>query len=132
MVEYRNNREQMLQWLESLPENDGKKTIVLSHAWQVSEPEAEISKAAWDALEARQVSFMISGHMHVCEFLKDDNSEEAIEHQKNYPEITTYIDGGHAGKTFVASKLTLSEEGVFFEAANNNGEKVIEKTIPWR
>ena len=131
MDSYEYHRAEMLEWLQTKPQITDK-LVVLSHAWQVSEPEPEVSRAAWDVLQDMGARFMISGHKHVCEFLEDDRDEEAAPtYLKAYPSITTYIDGGHRDNAYVASKLTLSETGVHFEAANNRGETVMDKTLPW-
>lgn len=129
MDDYRVHREEMLNWLQSVRiKND--KLIVLTHAWQVSEPEPELSRAAWDAFSALGARFVLSGHMHVCRFL-DGSTDEEKAYADAYPDITTYIDGGHSGKTYIASKLTLTPQGARFEAVSNTGETVIDQTLPW-
>ena len=130
MDDYAVSRKQELEWLQAQQKSD-KKLIVLTHAWQFSEPEPEVSRAAWEIFEKLGASFVISGHMHVCEFLQDDESEQAAEYVSAYPDITAYIDGGHSGKTYIASKLTLSEQGVHFEAADNFGNTITDKTLEW-
>lgn len=129
MDDYKRNREQMVDWLKTVQvKND--KMIVLSHAWQVSEPEPALSRAAWDAFSKLGARFVISGHEHVCRFLPGDSAQEQ-EYAEAYPNITAYIDGGHKGKTYIASKLTLTPQGVRFEAVSNTGESVVDQTLPW-
>ena len=129
MDDYRVNREEMVNWLEKA-EVKTDKLIVLSHAWQVSEPEPELSRKAWDAFSALGARFVISGHMHVCRFLSEENEQEKA-YLDAYPDITTYIDGGHRGDSYIASKLTLTQSGARFEAVNQNGEVVVDETFPW-
>ena len=128
--DYYTNRIEMIDRLESAGRN-GAKTIALTHAWQVSEPEKDLSLRAWDCFDRYGVSFVISGHMHECRFLDgaDDSEKEYLE---KYPDITAYIDGGHHGKTYIASAITLSPSGVYFEAYDNSGNKVINEEKPWR
>lgn len=129
MDAYRQNREQMVDWLKTVKvKND--KLIVLSHAWQVSEPEPALSRAAWDAFSALGARFVISGHEHVCRFLPGEKEEEQT-YAEAYPGITAYLDGGHKGKTYVASKLTLTPQNVRFEAVDNAGNTVVDETLPW-
>ena len=129
MDDYKLNRQEMLDWLKTAQvKND--KLIVFSHAWQVSEPEPELSRAAWDAFSSLGARFVISGHTHVCKFLTGENEVEQ-EYLDAYPGITTYIDGGHRGDTYIASKLTLTPQGVRFEAVSNSGETVVDETLPW-
>ncbi|MBR6313203.1 MAG: metallophosphoesterase [Clostridia bacterium] len=129
MDDYRVNREEMVNWLEKA-EVKTDKLIVLSHAWQVSEPEPELSRKAWDAFSALGARFVVSGHMHVCRFLSEENEQEKA-YLDAYPDITTYIDGGHRGDSYIASKLTLTQSGARFEAVNQNGEVVVDETFPW-
>lgn len=133
MVDYERYRAEMLQWLQALPKQ-GEKLIVFSHAWQICEPqgEAKASRAAWDSLQRLGARLMVSGHTHTCEFLDEDNPEAAA-YLKAYPDITTYIDGGHSDKTgvLIASKLTLSPERILIEAADDSGNRVIEKALQW-
>ncbi|MBR0414322.1 MAG: metallophosphoesterase [Clostridia bacterium] len=130
--EYARHRADMLEWLQTKPQTTDK-LIVLSHDWLVSKPEPEVSRVAWDTLQQMGARFMVSGHKHVCEFLEDDTEDEAAPtYLKAYPGISTYIDGGYANQKFVASKLTVTAQGVRFEAADNTGEKVMDKTLPWQ
>ena len=128
--DYRKNREEMVEWLEQTELKNGK-YIALSHAWQISEPEPELSERAWNRLYACGTSFMISGHTHECRFL-DGASEDEKEHLENYPRTAVYLDGGHYKKTYIASAITLSPEGVLFEAYDNSGKMIVNEAKPWR
>ena len=127
--EYAKNRAAMLDWLKTKPPVSDK-TMVLSHAWQISEPEPKVSRAAWDSLQQMGARFMISGHTHTCGFLEEAKVGET-DYTKAYPSISTYIDGGYKDGVYTASKLTLSPAGVQFAAANDRGETVLEKNLPW-
>ena len=127
--DYARFRAQMIDELKNV-ELKSDKVIALSHAWQVDEPDKAASFEAWDALSALGARFMLSGHTHRCEFIDSDNPD-AAEYLERYPGITTYIDGGHSGKTYVASKITLFPGGVHFEAADNFGNNVIDSTLEW-
>ena len=129
MDDYRVNRQEMTNWLKTVKvKND--RLIILSHAWQVSQPEPALSRAAWDAFSKLGARFVISGHKHVCRFL-DGKDEQEQAYLEAYPGITTYLDGGHSGKTYIASKLTLTPQGARFEAVSNTGETVLDQTLPW-
>ncbi|MBQ6380854.1 MAG: metallophosphoesterase [Clostridia bacterium] len=130
MDEYAHQRSQMLDWLNEQQTKQGEKFIVFSHDWKVSEPEPEVSRAAWDKLQSLGARFMVSGHYHVCEFLEKTN-ETAAPYLTAYPDIATYIDGGVKKNVVTVSKLTLTEQGVRFEAADNLGQKVMDTTLPW-
>ncbi len=127
--DYYVNRVNMIDWLENI-EVGNSKVIALSHAWQVSEPEPELSYIAFDAFTKLGVRFEISGHTHECRFLDGANEQEK-EYLEKYPGITTYIDGGHSGKTYIASAITLDKDGVLFEAYDNSGNKVTDKKLNW-
>ena len=129
MDDYALNRREMADWLHGV-EIENEKIIVLSHAWQVSEPEKELSKEIWDIFKDLGVRFEISGHTHKCRFL-DGSSDEEKEHAASYPGITTYIDGGISGKNYIASKITINPDNVHFEAADRNGTVIQDETLPW-
>ena len=129
--DYRVNRTQMLDWLQGVS-TPTEKLIVLTHAWQVSQPEPELSRAAWDAFSKLGARFVLSGHTHTCEFL-DGDTDAQREYLEAYPDITTYIDGGYnqIQKTYIASKLTLTPQGAHFEAANQDGKVITDEVLPW-
>ncbi len=131
MNDYSLYRRQMLSWLNEQPKSEGK-LIVLSHDWYISRPELDVSRAAWDKIDELGARFVISGHTHKCEFLDDSEEENKAEYLKAYPSVTTYFDGGHKGNSYyIASKLTLTPSGAHFEAADNKGERIMDKTLKW-
>ncbi|MBQ9507793.1 MAG: hypothetical protein IJR51_11610 [Clostridia bacterium] len=90
----------------------------------------EVSAAAWDEFARLGVRFVVSGHTHRCRFVDGaDEVEQAM--LSAHPDITAYIDGGNSSGTFIASKLTLSPSGVLFEAADQNGNRVMEEEKGW-
>ena len=130
MDDYAVNRREMADWLKNV-EIKNEKVVALSHAWQVSEPESELSKEIWDKLNDLGVRFEISGHIHKCRFL-DGSTDEEKEYAEAYPSITTYIDGGVSGNNYIASKITIDPENVHFEAADRKGEVIQDETLPWQ
>ena len=129
MDDYSVSRAEELTWLQTLNVNTDR-VIALTHAWQVSEPEPEVSAAAWDEFARLGVKFVVSGHTHRCRFL-DGATEEEQAMLSAHPDITAYIDGGNRDGVFIASKLTLSPTGVRFEAADQNGNKIVEEERIW-
>ncbi len=127
--DYALNRVEMADQLEKAHPS-GSYLIALSHAWQVSEPEKELSERIWNCLDNFGVRFVISGHTHENRFL-DGQTDWEKEYLEKYPGIVTYIDGGHSGKTYIASSVTLSPEGAYFESYDNSGNKIIDKKIGW-
>ncbi len=105
MDDYAQQRTAELEWLKNL-EVEGDRVIVLTHAWQVSEPEPEISAAAWDEFDRLGVRFLFCGHQHECRLLGETEEEKAM--LQAHPGITAYIDG--YGKQSVVSKLTVRRE----------------------
>ena len=127
--DYYNNRLRMVDWFETYePDND--KVIVLSHACQVSEPEEDLSVRAWDRMKEIGARAVLSGHTHECRFIdgRDDEEKELL---AKYPGIVTYIDGGHSGKTYIASRLVLSGKGFKIEAVDNNGKQIVSENFEW-
>lgn len=127
--DYALNRAEMTEQLEKAHPS-GSYLIALSHAWQVSEPEKELSERIWNCLDNYGVRFVISGHTHENRFL-DGQTDWEKEYLEKYPGIVTYIDGGHSGKTYIASSVTLSPDGAYFESYDNSGNKIIDKKIGW-
>ena len=122
-------RRQMVEWLRHT-EPAGKYKIALSHAWQICEPEPELSRTAWQALADADVRFLLSGHAHECRFL-NEGTEDEQSFLSAFPEIEGYIDGGISGKNYVASKITVSASGVGFLAKDTAGRTVLETHLPW-
>ena len=47
-------------------------------------------------------------------------------------DLDILLDGGHSGKSFVASALTLTRTGIGIEAWNDKGTTVLTQTIDYR
>lgn len=107
MVNYAQYRENMTQWLETLEKSD-KKVIVLSHSYEIC-IEKELSNRAYSALKNIGAEYIISGHTHTNEFFE-------------YNGLSVYLDGGHKNGVYVASKITLSSDGMLLEAWNDKGK----------
>lgn len=113
MVNYAAYRQDMVDWLSNLPVSD-KKTVALVHSGDIC-IEEDLHESAYASLKNLGVRQIISGHTHTCEFIEQEG-------------LNIYIDGGHTGDGFVASKLTFSPDGLLLEAWNDSGDKVFEKT----
>ncbi len=127
--DYAVNRNEVVDWLETVSVSN-EKIICLCHAWQVSEPEENLSLKAWDILNRLGVDFMLSGHTHECRFIDGANDREKEQIEK-HPDIPVYIDGGYSDGKYIASAISLSPDEVKFEAYDNSGNKIMDKTIPW-
>ena len=133
----------MVEWLESL-ENDGSKTIVLSHSPSIClDSEEELRDRAYAAIERIGGSLVISGHLHelyfnngseivneVYRFTGDDYEDDATYNAYGVP---VYVDGGfiHKAGDFVASTVTLNANGIALKAVNLEGEILLETTLTW-
>ena len=102
MDDYARQRRAELEWLQNLAVEDDR-VIVLTHAWQVSEPEPEVSAAAWNEFDRLGVRFLLCGHQHKCRLLGNTEEEKAM--LEAHPGITAYISG--YGKQRVVSMLTV-------------------------
>lgn len=128
MTDYNTYRADMIEWLKGVQvKND--KVIALSHSWEISDVEPELSVAGWKEVARLGAKLMISGHNHDCRLVGTGGSE--AEFLSAYPGITVYLDGGNMSGTYVASKMTLSADTIYLEAYRNNGEKLFEHTIQW-
>lgn len=116
MVNYSQYRQEMVEWLETLPKSD-KKTIAFVHSKDIC-IEPELNERVYAQLERLGVNQIISGHTHVCEFMEENN-------------MKIYVDGGFNKNKFIASKLIFNENDYTIEAWNNTGSKVFEKTLNW-
>lgn len=126
---FEKSRSEMVNWLSQLGGSTGK-TIALSHDWKISNVEKDLSEAAWHHLETYRVSLMLSGHSHECRLVGEgDEDEKAF--AAAHPGIVGYMVGGMNEKTFVATKMTLSDETVKLEAFDNKGSKVFDKAFLW-
>lgn len=128
MTDYNTYRADMIEWLKGV-ETTNDKVIALSHSWRISDVEKELSKAGWDEIDRLGARLMISGHHHDCRLIGREGAE--AEFMSAYPDITAYLDGGKMGETYVASKMTLSDDNIYLEAYRNDGEKIFEHTIQW-
>ncbi len=128
MTDYNTYRAEMVEWLKET-ETASNKVIALSHAWQISSVEEDLSQTAWNELDRLGTKLIISGHTHQCRLLGASESEQAM--LTAHPNITGYMDGGNSGGVYTASKMTLSAESIYLEAYNNSGEKVFEHSIAW-
>lgn len=128
MNDYNTYRTEMIDWLRGTEvEND--KVIALSHAWQISEVEKELSEAGWNELDRLGARLVISGHTHECRIIGE--REEEKEFLSAHSGIVGYMDGGNREDEYVASKMTLSSDKILLEAYNNFGDKVLEHSIDW-
>ena len=107
MVNYAQYRENMTQWLETLEKSD-KKVVVLSHSYEIC-IEEDLSSRAFSALKDLGAEYIISGHTHTNEFFE-------------YNGLNVYLDGGHNDGVFIASKITLSSNGMLLDAWNDEGK----------
>ncbi len=128
MDDYNTYRTKMIEWLkEAEVKND--KVITLSHAWQISEVEKDLSEEAWNEIDRLGTKLVISGHSHQCRLVGKNESEQEM--LSAHPNITAYMDGGYNNDKYVASKMTLSEDKIYLEAYDHLGEKVFEHSIKW-
>ena len=154
LADYAAYREEMADWLDGL-EEDGRKTIALSHSpavglnhgIYVDEPEDELRARIFGRLEELGVSLLIGGHVHECYLNLNDGSGEMIgdlylcgdglsyedDTSTNGAGIPVYVDGGyvHLEDLFVASRVTLSPDGIDLFAVSEEGDVVFEYTLPW-
>lgn len=126
---YNAYRAKQVEWLKTVNVDSGK-VISLSHSWQVSDVEQELSNTAWAELDRLGVSLMISGHTHQCRFVGSENEREEEIFLK-YPHIKAYMDGGISGNGYIASKLTFNNKEILIEAYNDSGEKVFDEKVEW-
>ncbi len=128
-TDYNTYRADMIDWLSDV-ELTNEKVVTLCHSWRISDVEQELSDKGWQELDRIGARLMISGHEHQCRILGDGSEREAEIFSK-YPHIAGYLDGGKTGKDFIATKMTLSEEGIDLMSINNYGETVLETSYEW-
>lgn len=128
-TDYNTYRADMIDWLSNV-EPTNEKVVTLCHSWRISDVEQELSDKGWQELDRIGARLMISGHEHQCRILGDGSEREAEIFSK-YPHIAGYLDGGKTGKDFIATKMTLSEEGIDLLSINNYGETVLETSYEW-
>lgn len=129
MTDYNTYRASMIEWLKTV-EVTNNKVVALSHSWQISDVEKELSLAGWAELDRIGARMMLSGHNHKCRFL-GDGSENEKEIFGLYPHITGYLDGGKVGDDYIASKLTLSPEGFNIKAVSYTGTGIFDENFKW-
>ena len=128
MTDYNTYRANMIKWLKTV-ELENERVIALSHSWEISDVEPELSQEGWNQIDRLGAKLMISGHSHECRLLGTQEKEQEM--LSAHPGITGYMDGGNSDDAYIASKMTVSPEYIFIEAYNNNGENVLEHTIQW-
>lgn len=129
MNDYNTYRAEMIEWLENVEVNNDK-VIVLSHSYKISDVETELSDAGWNEIDRLGARLIISGHTHACRLIGEGSDREK-DLMAAHPGIVGYMDGGKAGKGYVASKMILSKEKIVLEAYSNSGEKVFDHSIEW-
>lgn len=129
MTDYNTYRANMIEWLKNTKVRN-EKVITLSHSWEISDVEEDLSEAGWAEIDRLGTRLIISGHTHQCRFLGENEGKEKDTFTK-YPDIIGYLDGGKSGKNYVASLLTLSSDGFTLKAADNNGNKILEESFTW-
>ena len=128
MTDYNTYRADMIEWLKGV-ELKNEKVIALSHAWQISSVEQELSEAGWAELGRLGTRLIISGHEHQCRFLHE--SEGRAKELTDKYDIIGYIDGGKIGERYVASMLTLNADGFEIYAIDDNGEVFADENFEW-
>lgn len=121
MADYSANRKEMIKWLDSLQNKDGKKTIALSHAKEIC-IEKDLSENAYNKLNDLGVSFLACGHEHIFKFI-------------NSSPFPILIDGGidaNGAGTYVASMLKISPDGIGVTSVDSNNKTVIDKKVSWK
>ena len=130
LTDYGSYRAEMIEWLKTA-ETTNDKVIALSHAWEISQVEEELSLAGWNEIDRMGARLMISGHTHSCEILTPERNEKADKIFTEHPDIVGFIDGGKVGESYIASKLTLAADGFTVESVNNQGEEILKESFTW-
>ncbi len=130
MNDYNTYRTNQVEWLKNITVST-QRVVALSHSWQVSDVEKDLSDTAWAKLDSLGISIMVSGHSHNCRFI-GENSDREKEIFTKYPLVTGYMDGGNTNEGFIASVLTFGKDNIHIEAFTDSGEKVFDKTVNWR
>ncbi len=131
LTDYGSYRADMIEWLKTA-ETENEKVIALSHSWEISDVEEELSFIAWDEIDRIGARLMLSGHSHQCRFLSSEAENKEGEIFTAHPDIIGYMDGGHNGtEIYIASMLTLSTDGFEIKAVNNFGEEIQSKSFKW-
>lgn len=121
MVAYEQSRKDMVSWLETLENTTGSKTIALSHSDEIC-IEEDLALRAKQKLSELNTSILLSGHQHKTEYKADGV----------YPVL---VDGGinaNGKGTFVASMVSLSQNGINIKSVDNTGKVVLTETAEWK
>lgn len=131
MTDYNTYRKDMIEWLKGA-ETENERVIVLSHAWQISTVEEELSDEGWKQLDRLGARIILSGHIHQCRFLGDGSDREKKIFSE-YPDIIGYADGGKTkiGDDYIASLMTLTKDGISIRAVDNLGEEKVNESFEW-
>lgn len=129
MNDYNTYRADMVKWLKGVNVKN-KRVITLSHAWQVSTVEPELSSEAWSELDRIGTRLILSGHEHKCRLIGENNENEKA-YKDKHPNIIGYIDGGKKDDDYIASLLTLSDKGFELKAVDNNNTEIFNKAFSW-
>jgi len=129
MNDYNTYRADMIKWLKGI-EAKNEKVIALSHCWEISGVEEELSLAGWAELDRLDTRLLLSGHEHVCRFLGTNEGKEK-ELKEKYPDIIGYIDGGKIEGGYIASLLTLDKNSFEIYAVDTQGNEIIKESFNW-
>ena len=130
LTAYGSYRADMIEWLKTA-EATNDKVITLSHSWNISDVEEELSIIGWNEIDRIGTRLIMAGHYHQCRLLTTENEGAESKLLSAHPGIIGYIDGGKSGENYIASKLTLSADGFSLEAVNNFGENVFSDSFEW-
>ena len=130
LTDYGSYRAEMIEWLKTA-ETTNDKIIALSHAWEISQVEEELSLAGWNEIDRMGARLMISGHTHTCQILTPESGEKANAIFTAHPDIVGFIDGGKVGENYIASKLSLTADGFTVESINQLGEEILKESYTW-
>ena len=121
MVDYKQYRTEMVDWLEKLQNHDDNRTVAFSHSREIC-IEEDLSESALNKLISLNASILISGHEHIYEFDRSGN-------------IPTLVDGGldaNGTNTYVASLIKLSPDHIEIICADNEGNNVAHESTEWK
>ena len=131
LTDYGSYRADMIEWLKTA-ETTNDKVIALSHAWEISQVEEDLSPEGWDEIDRMGARLMISGHSHQCRFLSSEADDREGTIFSAHPDIIGYMDGGKNGdEVYIASMLTLKPDGFEIKAVNNFGEEIQSESFQW-
>lgn len=116
MVDYASYRKEMINWLSSLTP-DGRKTVIICHDKNIC-LEDNLREQAYADFNRLGASVILAGHNHT---LSLDTSGD----------IPVFIDGGKTKSGFIASRVSLSADGISFYAVDELGTPLIDQKIAW-